>query len=108
MLTLHSLIPSAHSGSVRGVAVDGLNQITVTAGADGLLKFWRFKNRALLETVSLNSQASRLLLHRESSMLAVATDDFSVGIVDVDTRKIIRRFTGHRNTVTDMVSNHPY
>ena len=36
-------------------------------------------------------------------MLAVALDDFSVTVVDTDTRRTVRLFTGHLNTVTDMV-----
>ncbi|KAK3090298.1 hypothetical protein FSP39_010724 [Pinctada imbricata] len=94
--------PAAHECAVRGVATDGLNQITVTAGADGRVKFWRFKRKELLETVKLSDQISHILLHRESSMLAVALDDFQVFIIDLDTRRVVRRFTGHKNAVTDM------
>jgi len=36
-------------------------------------------------------------------MLAVALDDFSVTVVDIDTRRTVRIFAGHTNTVTDMV-----
>lgn len=39
-----------------------------------------------------------------SSMLAVALDDFSVCIVDTDTRRVVRSFKGHTNSITDMVS----
>ena len=38
-----------------------------------------------------------------SSMLGVALDDFTVTVVDIDTRRTVRVFTGHLNTVTDMV-----
>ena len=38
-----------------------------------------------------------------SSMLAVALDDFTVTVVDIDTRRTVRVFTGHLNTVTGMV-----
>ena len=40
-----------------------------------------------------------------SSMLAVALDDFSVVILDMDTRKVVRQFKGHRGTVNDMVGH---
>lgn len=38
-------------------------------------------------------------------MLAMALDDFSVCIVDVDIRRIVRTFTGHAGKLTDTVSS---
>ncbi|KAL5017247.1 hypothetical protein ScPMuIL_006836 [Solemya velum] len=37
-----------------------------------------------------------------NSMLAVAQDDFSVIVIDADTRKVVRTYKGHTNRVTDM------
>ncbi|XP_013379758.1 WD repeat-containing protein 36 isoform X1 [Lingula anatina] len=95
--------PTAHDGAVRGVAVDGLNQVTVTAGADFTIKFWKFKQKQLLETLKVEAQVASILLHRESCMLAAACDDFSISIIDIETRKVVRRFEGHTNRVNDMV-----
>lgn len=36
-------------------------------------------------------------------MLAVATDDFTVVVIDCDVKKVVRKFAGHRNKITDMV-----
>ncbi len=36
-------------------------------------------------------------------MLAVAADNFTVSIVDTGGRKVVRRFRGHTNRITDMV-----
>ncbi|KAK2156514.1 hypothetical protein LSH36_211g01051 [Paralvinella palmiformis] len=94
--------PTAHKGSVRGIAIDGLNQTTVTGGADQYVRFWKFKSKQLLDAHELPSQVAQILLHRESSMLAVALDSFDIIIMDTDTRRIVREFTGHHNSVTDM------
>ncbi|KAI2664237.1 WD repeat-containing protein 36 [Labeo rohita] len=59
----------AHAGPVRGVSVDALNQLTVSVGADRLLKIWKFKSKEL-------------------GMLAVALDDFTIHILDMETRRI--------------------
>lgn len=64
-LFLSGLCLKAHTGSVRGVAVDGLNQLTVTAGSERLLKFWNFKSKALIHCLSLESSPNMLLLHRD-------------------------------------------
>lgn len=36
--------PAAHSGPVRGVATDNLNQMTVTGGSDAVVRFWPFRS----------------------------------------------------------------
>lgn len=38
-----------------------------------------------------------------SSMLAIAHDNFMVTIVDLETRRVVREFNGHTNSITDMV-----
>ncbi len=37
-------------------------------------------------------------------MLAVSLDDFSVVIIDCDVKKIVRKFCGHSNKISDMVN----
>ncbi|CAL1530137.1 unnamed protein product [Lymnaea stagnalis] len=92
----------AHYCTVRGIACDALNQKIVTAGSDGNLRFWRFKFKELLGELKLDVFISQILLHRDSSMLAVALDDFTVSVVDMDTRKKVRHFTGHSSSISDM------
>lgn len=92
----------AHEGPVRGVAVDGLNQLTISVGADRLIKFWKFKSKELVHTATLSSSPASMLLHRDSGMLAVSLDDFSINIMDIETRKIVRKFSGHRGQINDM------
>jgi hypothetical protein len=36
-------------------------------------------------------------------MLAVVQEDFTVAIIDLDTLKTVRLFSGHSNTITDLV-----
>lgn len=38
-----------------------------------------------------------------SGMLALALDDFTMLVVDTETRRVVRKFTGHRGNVNDMV-----
>ncbi|MBZ3886724.1 WD repeat-containing protein 36 [Sciurus carolinensis] len=61
----------AHKGSIRGVAVDGLNQLIITAGSEGLLKFWNFKNKSLIHSMSLDSSPNMMLLHRDRSNISL-------------------------------------
>ncbi|XP_060768093.1 WD repeat-containing protein 36 [Neoarius graeffei] len=92
----------AHSGPVRGVSVDALNQLMVSAGADRLLKVWKFKSKELLNTHSLQAAPASTHLHRDSGMLAVALDDFTISIFDLEMKRVVRRFSGQRGQINDM------
>ncbi|XP_040914708.1 WD repeat-containing protein 36 [Toxotes jaculatrix] len=92
----------AHSGAVRGVATDALNQLTLTAGSDWLLKFWRFKTKKQEEQLKLNAAPASMRLHRDSGMLALALDDFTILVVDIETRRVVRKFGGHHGNINDM------
>ncbi|KAG8598191.1 hypothetical protein GDO81_002524 [Engystomops pustulosus] len=93
---------TAHDGPIRGVAVDGLNQMTVTAGDDKLIKFWKFKSKQLMHTVDIEVTPTCILLCRESGMLSVALEDFSIKVLDIETYKLVRRFPGHNGKINDM------
>ncbi|GBM39837.1 WD repeat-containing protein 36 [Araneus ventricosus] len=56
---------SAHDGSVRGVAIDGFNQMVTSGDSDKLLKFWRFKDHGKIATIELEQSVSKMILHRE-------------------------------------------
>lgn len=88
------ILISAHSGRIRGLAIDGVNQQVITAGADckvkvqielffymimsivpltempceiffPLLQFWNFKARKLLHSMTFEVPIAQILLHRE-------------------------------------------
>ncbi|KFP65393.1 WD repeat-containing protein 36, partial [Cariama cristata] len=92
----------AHEGAIRGLAVDGLNQLTITAGSERLIKFWKFKTKDLVYSTELSSSPSGILLHRDSGILGIAFDDFSISVLDIETRKIVRTFSGHHGRINDM------
>ena len=56
---------AAHSCSVVGLAVDGMNQILVTAGLDGEICFWGFKKHLRIDSLHLDNYISGIVLHRE-------------------------------------------
>lgn len=95
--------PKAHDSSVRGITTDALNQIAITGSNDGFIKFWRFKCKGTnhLSKLHVEEPINFFRSHRESSMLAVALEDFSMIIVDIDTRRVVRRFVGHVAQLTD-------
>lgn len=80
--------------SVRSVAVDALSRYLVTGGADSKLAIWFVKSRKCARVINMGSSVSHIRLHEESNMVAVALDDFSLAIVDLETQRIVRKFPG--------------
>ena len=55
----------AHNSTIRGVCIDGLNQVCVTAGGDCCLRFWRFKSKQPISQLKLEAQINKIVLHRD-------------------------------------------
>ncbi|XP_036341537.1 WD repeat-containing protein 36-like isoform X1 [Rhagoletis pomonella] len=95
----------AHKTAVRGVVSDILNQFVISGCGEGLLKFWPFKEKVTnhIKCLKFTDGISLMRIHRESAMLAVALVNFTVHIIDVDTRVVVRKFEGHTAKLNDMV-----
>jgi len=96
----------AHKNPLRGVAADSLNQQVISGDREGNLKFWKFKSLEMLGKLVLDGQLAHLRLHRDSSLLATALENFNIILVDIDERSIVRRFSGHSSGITDMTFSH--
>ncbi|GFQ91859.1 WD repeat-containing protein 36 [Trichonephila clavata] len=92
----------AHEGHVRGVSIDCLSQVVISGGSDKLLKFWKVKDLNEIEALELEHNVSKMVVHRESGMLAVALDNFLILLVDIETRRIVRRFDDNGGSISDM------
>lgn len=92
-----------HTSEVRALWSDNLNQIVISAGVDGFVKFWNFKENTKTTIGRIKMPESVVMFrgHRESSMLCVVLEDFSIYIIDYDTKKIVRKFIGHTAPITD-------
>lgn len=52
--------------------------------------------------MELNHPVEFLRKHDESSLIAVALQDFSIIIVDFNSKRIVRQFEGHTSVITDV------
>ncbi|KAJ8724401.1 hypothetical protein PYW08_015875 [Mythimna loreyi] len=93
----------AHKGAVRGVETDLCNQRVISVGADDLLKMWHFKAATTpYHVIRLEESVSSTKCHRDSGLLALANEDFSITLIDIDTMNIVRKFNGHDGRITDI------
>lgn len=92
----------AHSGAVTGLAADGCNRFLVSGGLDGMLKCWNLKSRTLLGEMDLGSKIGRISFHPSTCLVAVACDDGTIRLCDMEARTVVRRFRGHTDRITDM------
>ena len=66
----------------------------ISGSADSKLVIWHIKKKRVLKTINLACAVSRIRLHEDSAMVAVALDDFSLAIVDLETKRVVRKFPG--------------
>jgi U3 small nucleolar RNA-associated protein 21 len=98
-------LPARHTSAVTGLGVDALNSTLVSVDAAGWVLFWDFTSgggHELRGGLRLPSPAVSLTLHREAGLAAVGCDDFSVRVLDVASRRLVRSFAGHGNRLADV------
>jgi U3 small nucleolar RNA-associated protein 21 len=91
-----------HTAEITGLAVDSVNRFAMSGALDGSLKFWNFEDGTLHKEVQLPCAITQLAIAKESSLLAVVTDDFVIHVFDIDTQVCVRRLHGHTAVITDL------
>lgn len=52
--------------------------------------------------IKLDSPICKMELHRPSSLIAVVLSDFTIEVIDIVGRKVVRKFEGHDEQLTDV------
>lgn len=93
----------AHKSAVRGVHSDCLNQMVISGDSDGAVKFWHFAGNASLPISKLKLSAGITMFraHPENALVCIVLDDFTVNVLDYETKTIVRKFDGHTARITD-------
>lgn len=81
--------------SVTGLAVDTLNKTLVSVGSDAKLILWSFATHAphRMSPVKLTTPATKLVHSRDTDLLAIALEDYSVILFDCSSFSIVRKFS---------------
>lgn len=101
---------ASHEGyAVTGIAVDSVNRIVISVGADAKLILWSFKTHAPHKKSPsiLPAPATKICHVKDSDLAAIALDDYSTILFDCSTQNIVRRFgfgskaTRHTGPISD-------
>ncbi|RIA88602.1 Utp21 specific WD40 associated putative domain-containing protein [Glomus cerebriforme] len=91
-----------HFKSISGLASDPLNRVLISSSLDGTIKIWDFNTAKVLHTIKIMSPIAAMIYHCNNDLLAINSDDLCIRVIDIETRKIVREFWGHRNRITDL------
>ncbi|OMO94083.1 hypothetical protein CCACVL1_06188 [Corchorus capsularis] len=92
----------AHDGEVVGVACDSTNTLMISAGYHGDIKVWDFKGRELKSTWESGGAIVKIVYNRLNGLLAIVTDDLLISLFDVVALRMVRKFEGHTDRITDL------
>ncbi|KAK8506349.1 hypothetical protein V6N12_034085 [Hibiscus sabdariffa] len=93
---------SAHDGEVVGVACDSTNTLMISAGYHGDIKVWDFKGRDLKSRWEIGCTVVKIVYNRLNGLLATVTDDLVIRLYDVMALRMVRKFEGHTDRITDV------
>ncbi|GMH23837.1 hypothetical protein Nepgr_025680 [Nepenthes gracilis] len=92
----------AHDGEVVGVACDSTNTLLISAGYHGDIKVWDFKGREVKSRWEIGCPLVKIVYHRPNGLLATVSDNLVIHLYDVVALRMVRKFEGHTDRVTDM------
>lgn len=92
-----------HKKAVTGVVVDSLNRNIITCSLDGKVKFWDFGTGHLVDEVDWYPMAAitGIRYHAANDLIALACDDLSIRVVDIETKRTIRELWGCKSAIND-------
>jgi WD40 repeat protein len=93
----------AHEEAIVGLTVDSAGRYLLSAGREGGIHVWDAAKLKPVRVISLDSPPTLLRPSPASTQLiAVASDDLCVRLLDVESGRSVRRFGPHRNVVRDI------
>nr|ATG70826.1 WD-40 repeat family protein [Callitropsis vietnamensis] len=94
--------PCGHHGAVVGLACEAMNALLISGGYNGDIKIWDFKGRELKFRWEVGAPLVKIVYHAGNGLLATAADDMILRLYDVTAVRIVRKFVGHMDRVTDL------
>jgi U3 small nucleolar RNA-associated protein 21 len=99
---LHRKTMKGHTKSITGLCTDAVSKTLISTSLDGTVRFWDMSSGNLMETISIPAPVSQMIMHTESNLIALITDDLCIRVIDVEGKRVVREFSGHSGRLTDI------
>ncbi|TAQ87332.1 hypothetical protein B7494_g4371 [Chlorociboria aeruginascens] len=92
-----------HTRAVTGLVVDSMNKNIISCSLDGKIKFWELLTGNLVDEIDWHPMGSvtGIRYHAPSDLIALASDDLTIRVVDIETKKTIRELWGCQLDIND-------
>jgi U3 small nucleolar RNA-associated protein 21 len=92
-----------HTQAVTGLVIDSLVKTMISCSMDGRVKFWDFTNGHLIDEIDWHSTISitGMRYHAPNDLIALTSDDLSIRVVDIATKRTIRELWGCTGKIND-------
>lgn len=98
------------NAAVVGLAVDTVNRTLISVGSDAKLILWSFATHAPHKKcpITLTAPATKLVHARDSDLLAISLENYSILLFDCTSLSVVRKFglegsdTAHSGPITDL------
>jgi len=88
-----------HTTTITSIFSDSMNNTVVSTSLDHTVRFWNFTTFEATGVLCLGFPIATAAFCPESNLLAAATDDLRIHIIDIDAKRVVRRFkVSHRLT----------
>ena len=93
----------AHDGKCSLVQTDGRNRYVCTAGEDAKVRIWKYVDLKLDGEIDIGSPAlpGTGFLHKTAELFAIATEDGTIRLFDIGTKKRVRTFRLNKDKKED-------
>ncbi|CAA2990827.1 U3 small nucleolar RNA-associated 21 homolog [Olea europaea subsp. europaea] len=78
-----------------------MNTIVISAGYRGDVKVCNFKTLKMKSRLEIGCSLVKIIYHRSNGLLATVADDLVIRLFDVVALRIVRKFEGHTDCITD-------
>ncbi|KAJ1982744.1 rRNA-processing protein utp21 [Dimargaris xerosporica] len=91
-----------HQKAVTGIACDESGRIFLSSSLDGTVAIWDPKKPTPVHILELPAGVVSMHFHTDNGLVVLIDDDMTIHVYDVETHKLVRKFTGHTNRITDL------
>jgi U3 small nucleolar RNA-associated protein 21 len=68
------------------------------------IQLWDVVTGKCKQSIETCSPILAIVFHTDSGLIATFSEDMCIRVIDIDTYKIVREFSGHFGKITDIVS----